>query len=81
MPFCAANVEMAEADGAGGWIALVQAAAPVVPGHLTTWPRVSKDWQQREYICMTGSSDSDHQAQHKNDLQIHSCMGAGIGCP
>ena len=81
MPFCAANVEMAEADGAGGWVALVQAAAPVVPGDLAAWPRVSKDWQQREYICMTGSFDSDHQAQHKNDLQIHSCMGAGIGCP
>ena len=80
MPFCAANVEMAEADGAGGWIALVQAAAPVVPGDLAAWPRVSKDWEQRQYICMTGSFDSDHQAQHKNDLQIHSCTGAGIGC-
>ena len=72
---------MAEADGAGGWVALVQAAAPVVPGDLAAWPRVSKDWQQREYICMTGSFDSDHQAQHKSDLQIHSCMGAGIECP
>jgi hypothetical protein len=46
MPFCAANVEMAEADGAGGWIVLLRtnlarALEPAEESSLASTPRTS----------------------------------------
>ena len=48
----------AENDNTLRWVALVQAAAPVVPADLAAWHRVSKDWEQlhlleqRQDICI-----------------------------